>query len=228
MQTTGDLGWWDSQLRYGVRAGMRDMLLHAHRTNDNGGGDSGGGGGGGDGGSGGGSGGGDGNSSATKPEWAQEFGDKLDPDRAWNTIKAQREAERTLKRERDQLKRRLDEIDGANKTESEKLAERLSALENENNALKTAQQTALIRDAVADAARQEGAVYPEDIFKLLDRDAIEVDDGKVKNAAKLVQALKAARPALFGNSSADGNKGRQAGNAEAGDMNAMIRRAAGR
>lgn len=202
--------------------GYWERFIHSHRyAPDEGEG-------GGGGGDGGGSGNGGGGGGDTKPEWASEFGDKFDPDRAWNTIKTLREAERTLKRERDQHKRKADELEGKDATESEKLAKRLSDLEAENGALKTAQQTAIIRDAVADAARQEGAVYPEDIYRLLDSDAIEVEDGKVKNAAKLVTALKASRPALFGNSSADGNKGRQQQGADSGDMNAMLRRAAGR
>lgn len=202
--------------------GYWDRFIQAHRyaPGDDDGGD--------DGGDKGDKGGGGGNGGGDKPEWASEFGDKFDPDRAWNTIKTLREAERTLKRERDGHKREADGLKEASKSEADKLADRLTALEAENGALKTAQQTAIIRDAVADAARQEGAVYPDDIYKLLDSAAIEVEDGKVKNAAKLVTALKTSRPALFGNSSADGNKGRQQQGADGGDMNTLLRRAAGR
>ncbi len=176
----------------------------------------------------GGDGGGGGNGNASKPEWAEEFGENFDRDRAWNTIKQLRDAERTLKREKTQLTGKVSEYEKGQLTATEKLQKELDELKGRNEALERAQTTAIIRDAVADAARQEGAVYPEDIYRLLDSDAIEVEDGKVKNAAKLVTALKAARPALFGNSSADGQKGRQQQGADGGDMNSLIRRAAGR
>ncbi len=175
-----------------------------------------------------GGGGGGGNGNASKPEWADEFGEKFDAERAWNTIKTLRDAERTLKREKTQLSGKVTEYEKGQLTATEKLQKELDELKGRNEALERAQTTAIIRDAVADAARQEGAVYPEDIYRLLDSDAIEVEDGKVKNAAKLVTALKSARPALFGNSSADGQKGRQQQGADGGDMNSLIRRAAGR
>lgn len=96
--------------------------------------------------------------------------------------------------------------------------------------LRASHRATLIATAVQAEGVKEGAHYPDDIYRLLDESDIQVDDdGKVKNAAALVKALKKDRPALFKPTpDGDGGRGRNGTPPTGTDMNALIRRAAGR
>jgi len=215
-------GWWDSFLRF----------------DGDGGAGAGAGAGAGDGGAGGSGGGGSGNSGAgggkdtpKDPPWKAEFGDSFDPEKAWELIQNQRRAERTLKKERDDATGKVKEYEDKDKTELEKIQTKNKELEEQVKTLLAEQTRRNVASVIETAAQAAGALYPADVFKLIDQSELEMsDDGKVKNAEKVIQNLKQARPALFGRApSADGGAGRQGSSPEgAGVMNDLIRRAAGR
>lgn len=163
-----------------------------------------------------------------KPPWADEFGETFDPNRAWTTIKAQRDAEKELKKSLEQTQGKLKEIEDSQKTELEKAQARVKELEEENAAHKQRETESKLRQQVADAAKAQGALYPEDIYALVS-DRLDVsDEGKIKGLDKVIQDLKASRPAMFNTQNIDQSNRNNNGAPPNGDMNSMIRRSAGR
>ena len=165
-----------------------------------------------------------------KPAWAAEFGETFDPDRAWQTIQSMRNQERTLRRDLTQKEQKLAEHENAGKTELEKLTTERDTLKKRVEALEGEIRSGALRTQVAAAANAAGAYYPDDVFKLLDSDAFDVDDdGKLKNVTKLIADLKKDKPVLFQRGGgADGGAGSRNGAATGANMNDTIRRAAGR
>lgn len=165
-----------------------------------------------------------------KPEWANEFGDTFDADKAYNLIKTLRSNERSLARAKKDLEDKSKEREDAEKSELQKLQEAHKTLTDELAGLKGAEKRRTVASAISAEAGKQGAIYPDDIFRLIDESDIDLtDEGKVKNAEKLVTNLKTARPALFGKApGADGGPGRGNGGGSATGMNDLIRQAAGR
>ena len=86
-----------------------------------------------------------------------------------------------------------------------------------------------MREAVVNAAERAGARRPLAVYRLIaDELDMSSDDGKPTNVAKLIDSLKKSDPDLFRSAgSADGAARGVAPSASA-DMNAIMRRAAGR
>jgi hypothetical protein len=88
---------------------------------------------------------------------------------------------------------RLAVIEDAQKTESDRLAERVTAAE----AQVTRANEMLMRAAIATAAARAGAVDLDAVASLLDRGGITMDeDGTVTGADEAIEALLAAKPYL--------------------------------
>lgn len=168
--------------------------------------------------------------SGAKAPWSEEFGDTFDPEKAWKALTDIRTAERALRRENGTLKSQVKGFEDKDKTETERLQGELEELRGKVSESEKRERQASIRTTVAEEARKVGAIYPDDIFRLLEEGEIKLDnDGKVTNAPALVKALKEARPALFGRTGVDAHTARDNGRTpQSTDMNSAIRRMAGR
>ena len=97
------------------------------------------------------------------------------------------------------------EIENANKTEQEKAAERLAAvekraqeLEAQNARLAQERTEIVLRSAVITEATKQGFVDPSDAYAMLDIAQVEIDkdSGEPKNLEKLLTVLAKAKPYL--------------------------------
>lgn len=206
--------------------GYWDRFLATRFTNDDGSGGSGGGSGG-DGGDdkGGSGGGGDGGKGGDTPPWGDEF----KPEQAWATITNLRKSERELKSAVRTLTTKVEAFETKDKTESEKLQDANTKLADRVKELEGRERAGSLRSQVAEEAKKAGAIYPDDVYALVQEDLEVSDEGKARNASEVVKTLKASRPQLFGRANgADGNAGR-GGSTPTGsvDINSMIRRASG-
>lgn len=97
---------------------------------------------------------------------------------------------------------KLAEIEAANKSDLEKAQEAAAKAEADRDAAIEKAKTATLRSSILAAASKAGAVDPDDVFALLDKDAVTIgDDGQVTGADDAVKALLAAKPHLVGKSS---------------------------
>lgn len=128
--------------------------------------------------------------------------DAYDKDRALATIKKLRDGEKTLKaqlKELDDLKAKQKERDDAEKSEAEKLREQLADAETKRTAAEQKLKETETRRSIERAAQKAGANDADDVFALLKASDFDLgDDGDVKNADKLVEALLKSKPYLKG------------------------------
>lgn len=100
------------------------------------------------------------------------------------------------KRARD-LERDLEAIKNSGKSESEKLAARLEALEKDNKAKGDAIRERDAKDAARTAAKTAGAPDGDLIYRVIKSDIEFDDDGKPTNLKTLIDDLKQLSPNLF-------------------------------
>ncbi len=137
--------------------------------------------------------------------------------------KKNREAQ-NLRRERNELQRRLDAYETEKLTEQEKLEKRAQDAENavgERDAVIEELQTRLRRATFIETI---GLPNPRLAWAALNDLAVKAefdDDGNLANKRQLVKALKDEFPREFGNGSADG--GERAEPTVAQDMNSALR-----
>jgi hypothetical protein len=87
----------------------------------------------------------------------------------------------------------------AEKSEVERLRGQLAETERKREEAERQHKDALVRQAIERAASKAGAADPEDVYALLKPADFELDDnGTIKNADKLVEALMKAKPYLAG------------------------------
>lgn len=152
----------------------------------------------------------------------QEAGQELDPKTTAKELKEARADAAKYRAELRKLQAAQTKRDEAELSEGQKIAKRLKDLEDQNAALLTERQERIVSSAVADAARDAGAIYPDDVYALLKADVELTDEGKVRNVMALINSLKSRRPALFSTVSGDGGAGRASG-ARSNNMNDLIR-----
>ncbi len=137
----------------------------------------------------------------------------------------------------DELKRKagqLDSIEEANKTEAQKLQDRIAGLEKERQSWQQERTEERLRSVTVTAAARLGFTDPEDALGLLKRSEIEFDDsGQPRKVEEHLKALLEAKPYLSNRSRGGDWDGGQRGASSytspgAGDMNALLRKAAGR
>ena len=128
-----------------------------------------------------------------------------DPTKALETIAKLRQYERgeQLPRKVDTelkaLRGKVKEFEDAQKSEGEKAAERIAELERDSASKDERIQALTIRGAFSKTAREAGALYPDDAYKLADLSKVEYnEDGEPTNLDAIVEDLKANRPAMFG------------------------------
>lgn len=85
------------------------------------------------------------------------------------------------------------EVEEAQKTEAQKLAERAAKAERERDEAQQRSKARLIRAAFVAEAAKAGAAHPEDVFALADTANVKLDDDdNVTGVAEAVQAVIAA------------------------------------
>lgn len=156
--------------------------------------------------------------------------DEFDRDRAMKTIEAQRESEKALKKELGEARAALKKLEKDRESDEEKTRtaeERIAAME----AKLASGDTRVAKQALRAAAAAAGAIYPEDIPRLVSGEVEFDDDGEPTNADDLVEALKKSKPALFGTArpgSADGGARGGGDGGKVPTMDERLRAAAGR
>lgn len=112
------------------------------------------------------------------PPWGEDF----DPARAWKTIQALRESEKTLKGSLTAYEKAQKEREDAEKTEAQKAAERAAAAEEK--------AAAATRELLVTKAGLKHSI-PEDLLDLIGGTTAEEIE---ERAARLAERLKAANP----------------------------------
>lgn len=159
-------------------------------------------------------------------------GDPFDKDRALATITKLRGFEKQskqLQRELDEAKKALKAREDEKLSETERLNARLSELEKRSATADTALRQERARNAIYLAAQKHGAKKPDLVYRLLDHDALEMDDdGRPTNGEAVVKQLLKDNPELAASAgSADGGAGERGRTSAGADMNTQIRRAMG-
>ena len=146
-----------------------------------------------------------------------------------SALQAERDARKAADKTTKDLARELETIKNSGKSESEKLAARLEALEKDNQAKGAAIRERDAKDATRDAAKKAGAPDGDLIYRVLKSDIEYDDDGKPTNLKALIDDLKQTTPHLFkpATTRVDGGAGNGSKPGK-DDMNSMIRAAAGR
>lgn len=154
-----------------------------------------------------------------------EFGAEFDRDKALQTIKAQRASERKALRERDAALAELKKRQDAEKTEAERLAERVKELET---AIAQRDQQ-LTQTAIEAALRDAGAKHPDLLVARVSAADLDRDErGRFSNLDKQVDTLRQRYPDLFFSRTGSADGGGGLVSAATDSMNSLIRRAAGR
>ncbi len=148
-----------------------------------------------------------------------------------SALRKEREDRKALEKQHADAAKRLKEIEDKDKSETEKLTARVAELEKELGEANGKVESVTIGTAITEAAQAAGAIRPDVVAKLIDRSEVKRDDdGKPTNLKDLLAAATKSYPELFqahgGRGSANG--GNTGGAGDDDDMNARIRRAAGR
>lgn len=155
-----------------------------------------------------------------------------DAERLREAIRKERQLRRELEREVAPLRQRVQQVEEANKTDLEKAQGRIQALEGQLSDYQARERTYALRDAISEANRAQGLgiVSERAALRLLEPDAVEWDNkGRPTNVTQLLKELIKAEPYLTTNRRMGSGDGGQTGGGTApGDMNTLLRRAAGR
>lgn len=120
----------------------------------------------------------------------------------------------------------FDSLQESQKTETQKLADKITALEAEKSNWETERKRDRLQTATVREAARLGFRDPADAYRLLDDGSIEFDDaGQPTNVGKLLSGLLKDKPYLASvNGSADGGQRGESPNGKA-DENTLIRAA---
>jgi len=139
---------------------------------------------------------------ATPPAESEPF----DAERARRTIENLRQFERdakALKKERDDLKARVDQHEAASLSESEKLTKKVADLEKSLADAQTERRAILVRAEIERQARKLGVVDEGVAYKLLDLDGLAFDEsGNPVGVEKALTKLLEQHPFLKATSEA--------------------------
>lgn len=148
-----------------------------------------------------------------------------------SALKAERDARREAEKQAAETSARIKALETRDLPEAERDKRELAELRERVKAQETRERHLVLRSAVTTQAARLGFADPVDAFRLLDTDDIEFGkDGEPKDVDKRLADLLRAKPYLASaaarpTGSADGG---QRGAVQTNDMNAAIRRAAGR
>lgn len=128
----------------------------------------------------------------------------------------------TWKREREQ----------ADLSETERRDARIKEYEAKEQGWEREKRDLRLQTAITAAGTKAGALYPEQLYKLVDDGTIEWNDtGQPRNLTSVINGMKTEYPALFRSHGGAGNADAGAGSATPPadvSMNTLMRRAAGR
>lgn len=128
------------------------------------------------------------------------------PEKTFTQAELEQHIADRLKRERDKykdypdLKAAADElakIKESQLSETEKLQKRLAELEQARAAAETQARETLIKSAIVAAAARLNFVDPEDAYSLVNKAAVEFENGQPANVEKLVKDLAESRKYLI-------------------------------
>jgi len=195
---------------------MRDRLIHFYPDDDSGS----------DGGTGDGS--GDDSQDGTD-DGAQGANSKTQDGDAGKTsaeLSSVRKEAAKYRRERNELQRRVDELEGAQKSETEKLSDQVKAVQDKLSASLDRERSLRVRVLAGKVGIASDA--QEDAARLLDWDSVEDPDDD-ESVEKALKGLVKEKQYLLGNvrGGADGGEGGGRGSQGATDMNDLLREAAG-
>lgn len=147
-----------------------------------------------------------------------------------SALQAERDARKAADKTAKDLARELETIRNSGKSEAEKLAARLEALEKDNATKSAAIRERDAKDATRDAAKKAGAPDGDLIYRVIRADIEYADDGTPSNLKTLIDDLKQLSPNLFKAESKriDGGAGNGSKPKVSESMNSFIRAAAGR
>lgn len=164
-----------------------------------------------------------------QPDESDSSEEKFDPAK-WRVFQENmRKNERELADKLKAAEKRAKQLEDAGKSEAQKTAERLAALEKELTEERQTRRTLTTRSAITTAASKAGAVYPDAIARLVDPSDLDLEeDGTPRNLSTVLKGLRETYPELFKSSrgSADGGPRGKAG--APADMNSLIRQSLGR
>jgi hypothetical protein len=146
------------------------------------------------------------------------------------------EKAKELRREHQQLRRERNELaewkrqrEDAEKTESQRTADRLAALEAELNTERTRARSLSVQTVAASTARKLGFKNPDLAVRLISTNDVEFgDDGSPTNIERLLGEAAKEFPDLVSGTTDFGGGPRGSAPGTQQDMNRFIRRAAGR
>lgn len=143
-------------------------------------------------------------------------------------LQREREAREAAEKTARDLTKRLKAYEDKDKSESEKATERIAQLEQDLANERTARQSMALQIAALASARKLGFRDPDLARRLLTASEIEFDDdGQPKNVDRLLGDIAKQYPALV-STTTDYGGGPRGTPPVADDMNARIRRQAGR
>jgi hypothetical protein len=155
-----------------------------------------------------------------------ESGDSADLAGLKSALDKERKAARDAAKQVKALQAKLDEIENAGKPESEKLSRERDAAIQRAEAAEQRIRTANARTAVYEAVGSLAS--PRAVFALIKDDLDFDDDDMPTNVTDLIAREKKADPTLFRAAAGSGDGGKGGNVANTNDINATIRRMAGR
>lgn len=153
------------------------------------------------------------------------------PDKLKTALESERKLKREAERELKELRKFKQEQEQTRLTEAEKLAARERTVADQEARITARLRASILRDEIGTAVTAEKLTLNApigDVLRLMDADAVEWDGETPKNVRALLRDLVKDRPYLANRRSGSADGG--AGGDQAGyqDMNALIRKAAGR
>lgn len=133
-----------------------------------------------------------------------------------------------FRRDLAQAQQRIKAFEDEKLSDSQKLEQQVRELQTKLDQAESRARTQALQGEVSAVASKLGFLNPGVAHRLIDQEAIEYDDaGKPKNVEALLRDLVKAEPYLARTGSADAGSGRRSGGS-GGNMNQLIRQAAGR
>ncbi len=137
---------------------------------------------------------------------------------------------RKLRKEAAGYRKKVEEYEASNQTESERQQAALKAAEARAATLETRLRDLSARSAVTDAAAKANAISPRAVYALIKPDLEFDDDGEPTNVDTLIKQAIKDEPDLFRAvaGSGDGGKGNGRATNTGNDLNSLIRAGLGR
>lgn len=146
-----------------------------------------------------------------------------------SALDSERTKAKTAARELKTAQQELNRLKNAGKTDEEKRDADLTEAQRRADAAETRLKTLAGRAAVTDAASKVHAISPKAVFALVKDDLTYDDDGEPTNVAAVIAEARKSDPELFRASGGSGDGGTRGKSVtDANDINAAIRRVAGR